>query len=1671
MLYSKRLKEKKYLIVLVFFLFLFFSFSIKFVFAADGQIQDTFGRQMLEAARINAGLSTKSIYAIIGSIIKVILSLFGIFATCIVVYAGVLWMTSKGEPEKINKAKEMMKNALIGMLIVVSSYAITSFLVGKLTGIFGSPTSYEYNTGEDSGTIGGFGSGFNVVSTYPRNEMQNVKTCARVSALFNKDLYADSVNDSSVYIRDEDENKFFNPEKDEYYVSNDTFTFYHNNNDFLKDKIYRVTINSGADGVKSLAGDLLERSKSIWFRTSELEDFYPRVKATYPSQNATGACRNTFVQFQFQEGADPSNLAEMDPTTFNTNNISVEKCTGPNFSNLTCALQSGLEISSISPDSIFSGFTLNFNRMLDANSFYRIILKSSDHNPTLNPNDGIANNCGKPLDGNANGFSDGASVDKYILYFKTGETEKCEPIITNVNPNAGYYNDRFDISGQYFGILGDVSIAGFKANDNCTENVDVDIYSVNDEKTCYVSWGDTLIQAKVPFGSVTGPLKVELTSDVYAQADNDFTVLSPYISKLDPDHGPKGEFIRISGLNFGNNEGKVYFVSFTGTVTEALSPTACSSIDTWKNNEIIRETPNVPIGPYVVIVGVPKEGGGYYYSNYLIYTVTEGEPGPGLCGVEPDQAARGDPVNLVGIRFGTGGGSDKVIFSNVDIPKASTTSWADKLIKVNVPQTAVDGYVSVYANSKESNKVYFNVLSISSGDDIYPVIVDSPGCTVESRSPSAYKNATDACINALVEARFNIEMDTTTFANNMELYSCEGQGINCNTKVIGVVSNNGSKRIVFTPTSNLTPGMWYKAVIKTGVKALGTGKNMQSEYTWNFKTRTDNNGVCDINLLNVLPTEATLNINETTNLTANPSSSSDICAVLKPTSTPVYVWSSDDSNKVSIQTTSVNAITGVGTATILGKAQTSLTKVHATWNLLTDFSDITVIDDGHPVIVDSPGCTVESRSPSAYKNATDACINALVEARFNIEMDTTTFANNMELYSCEGQGINCNTKVIGVVSNNGSKRIVFTPTSNLTPGMWYKAVIKTGVKALGTGKNMQSEYTWNFKTRTDNNGVCDINLLNVLPTEATLNINETTNLTANPSSSSDICAVLKANSPAYTWTSEDESKVEISSTSINPVTTVGIATIEGIAEVLSNKVTARYKNTSITDYADIRVNGEGGIGSSCNTSNDCADGLCCDADNLCTNNFSVCPPRIDEQASCHAENYLVTDILSNPSPYKDKTDACPNINVNVAFDLDMKTDQGHGAINNLANFIVEDCGSVYYENGCNELALEPEQIDVENNKILIWTPVNNLKQNNYYRITISSNVESLYDVKMNSNYVFVFKTRNKNCTITRVDANPGTLSLQNEYYPNGDLTPVAQSSYGLCQSIIVPPGATFAWHTNNVDKVGICSGANYTLCNNSSSNLMNISIKAKAAVVNNLVDVTITLPGDNGVFSSEDNTPQTSLVSVATCSDGIRNWNETSVDSGGVCLITTNPTNGECGIYTSTYSSSSEITHPCTAGDLDGTILYSDTLNKFTWTCRGLNGGNNVNCSANAVPNLNGVCGINQGNYITDDDIIPCAAGLLDPDHQVTFNDLTGKWEWRCLGLGTGIGTDCNALGPSSGNNPVNGVCGSNPGNYDSDSDIPHPCSAGDTSDIMFNLIWRWDCVGLHGGSTAHCNA
>jgi sterol desaturase/sphingolipid hydroxylase (fatty acid hydroxylase superfamily) len=68
----------------------------------------------------------------IGNIIQVILGLLGVILVLIIIYAGFLWMTAGGEEKNVDKAKDWIKNAVIGLVIIMSAYAITSYVITRL---------------------------------------------------------------------------------------------------------------------------------------------------------------------------------------------------------------------------------------------------------------------------------------------------------------------------------------------------------------------------------------------------------------------------------------------------------------------------------------------------------------------------------------------------------------------------------------------------------------------------------------------------------------------------------------------------------------------------------------------------------------------------------------------------------------------------------------------------------------------------------------------------------------------------------------------------------------------------------------------------------------------------------------------------------------------------------------------------------------------------------------------------------------------------------------------------------------------------------------------------------------------------------------------------------------------------------------------------------------------------------------------------------------------------------------------------------------------------------------------------------------------------------------------------------------------------------------------------
>ena len=103
-----------------------------FSLGSSGSIIDSIGN--------SAGLSgADDLPTIIGRVIGVVLGILGVVFLVLVVYAGFLYLTSSGEEKSVGKAKKMLTQAVIGLVLIVSAYAITGFVTTALTNIASPP--------------------------------------------------------------------------------------------------------------------------------------------------------------------------------------------------------------------------------------------------------------------------------------------------------------------------------------------------------------------------------------------------------------------------------------------------------------------------------------------------------------------------------------------------------------------------------------------------------------------------------------------------------------------------------------------------------------------------------------------------------------------------------------------------------------------------------------------------------------------------------------------------------------------------------------------------------------------------------------------------------------------------------------------------------------------------------------------------------------------------------------------------------------------------------------------------------------------------------------------------------------------------------------------------------------------------------------------------------------------------------------------------------------------------------------------------------------------------------------------------------------------------------------------------------------------------------------------
>ncbi len=69
---------------------------------------------------------------LIGNIIKTILTIVGALALAMFVYGGFTWLTSSGSPEKVKKGKDILIWAVIGLIVIFTSYTAVDFVLTAL---------------------------------------------------------------------------------------------------------------------------------------------------------------------------------------------------------------------------------------------------------------------------------------------------------------------------------------------------------------------------------------------------------------------------------------------------------------------------------------------------------------------------------------------------------------------------------------------------------------------------------------------------------------------------------------------------------------------------------------------------------------------------------------------------------------------------------------------------------------------------------------------------------------------------------------------------------------------------------------------------------------------------------------------------------------------------------------------------------------------------------------------------------------------------------------------------------------------------------------------------------------------------------------------------------------------------------------------------------------------------------------------------------------------------------------------------------------------------------------------------------------------------------------------------------------------------------------------------
>lgn len=1174
--------------------------------------QDIYGTNDL----VNANLGTRDLVDTVTGIINIALGFLGILGVILILYGGFVWMTSRGNSERIQRAKTIIIGAIIGLLIVLASYAIARFVINQFSDATGANNTNNANN---------------------NNNNPNLPTCPEPNDLLQVEIC--DINPDSGPV-----GSYVNVIGWHFGTDPGTVNFSGTNAEVVtcsSEPIWdptrvRVRVPDGlavGDYVVNLttsAGNSSNESASN-FHVNDLP-VGVEIACLNPDSGPTGQAvaiegigftdTQDTVRMLGWVGNDSQDII-ITPANWTETQIDI---TIPNN-----ALASNIEVEVAGDtDSEFFIVTCDDNGQCASGcchngdwcrplNYCEAGPPAGPHISEIDPPDGAAGNLVTIY---GSGF--GAANGTVTFYDNNGHSDL--GVLPNTLNNAcdNYWTDTAIVVGVPAGVDNDnlqvyvTTNGGEESNPyNFNKNNTVRPGICELEPNTGAFWTSVTAQGigiaggnRLLFGQIPGyNIVVNGQDSITAQVPNllpgivrtqveysgglsnslPFTILptsggDPIIAEISPGSGPVGQYLTVMGANFGNAQGQI---TFDGVNGDFNFPDQCAD-NFWQNDRIIVKVPAGVLSGNADVI-VTRNGDGAVSNTYDDFVVTAGNPGPGLCLLDPDNGPRGLSINLFGEGFGAQMGN--VVFYNNQNSTPDGPWNNNQILNTEVPVGAITGPVHMVRNSDGavSNNINFNVGACPNdayctNNGLGEVCCPDPAgayCTTAALCSTAVNQCIytwsittesdlfitdngptcdDACGNALVYVEFNTEIQGSDLvAGNFAIYACTDPN-NCDTSnnlTTGVTqAQNGSEYWRVTMAhGNFNVDGYYQVVIDPDIENIyGDPLADDPRATWIFRVGNAN---CQLDHISISPLEGYVEVAGTTGFISQAHSEDGICGGAPIIcQAPDCTWNGWTSDNASIATVLANngQPDTIATGVALGDTLVS-TQATQNGNDFDAAAQIHVVEDlgnnDFRITNHFPDCEGICTDSAVYFQANrDLAPNQDWEALFSVRSASQEYFDHYQR--------------MGQFHILWTDPLPFGPNTDLT-------VTISGDLLSSSGEPLGVDYVWDFSTGGES---CQVDYVTVIPeTYNSTVINESITYFALPIADDNICGdgIVLCQNCSYAWSSSDPTIATVNNIN-DMVTEAQVVLAEGMGTTeIETTVNEPGNPNDLTDSGTLNV--------------------------------------------------------------------------------------------------------------------------------------------------------------------------------------------------------------------------------------------------------------------------------------------------------------------------------------------------------------------------------------------------------------------------------------------------------------------------------------------------------------------